>query len=377
MYTRCTKCRTRREKCADVETHTKKKAMRWIADVQLGGRQGSRKQKGFVTKEDALRQERQWRTDFERGTLVAKSGLIQRAFEDVAQEWWARHEAQAARVGSRRNDYYRVEAFKALFGKKFIQDIKFKDLDGWVTSQLQAKKAIGTIKRERGLLMSVFGYALKAGYITDNPLARVEVPGKANIHDRWMTPAEIEVLIRACRERGDEDLVDVIAVALNTGFRKGNLERLEARDIQNNRIIARVVKSGTPYDVPITPALFPILQRLVAVHPTGRLLNTAKLDVRFRKAATAAGLYTTKDDLQRVTIHTLRHTFAVGFLNRGGELYDLSKLLGHASVAMTDHTYARFSRERKDAQAPMMSTPIPECPNRESNSALRVENAPS
>lgn len=305
-------------------------------------------------------QERQWRTDFERGELLPKSGLLHRAFEDVAQEWWARHEAQAAHVGARRNDYYRVEAFKARYRHKGIATITFKDLDGWVTEQLKAKKAIGTIKRERGLMMGIFEYAKKAGYILDNPLARVEVPGKANVHDRWMTPAEIETLIRACRGRGDEDLVDIIAVALNTGFRKGNLERLEARDIQNNRIIARLTKSGAPYDVPITPALFPILQRLVAAHPTGRLLPTAKLDVRFRRAAVAAGLYTEKNDLQRVTIHTLRHTFAVGYLNRGGEIYDLSKLLGHASIAITDHTYARFSRERKDAQAPMMSTPIPD-----------------
>ncbi len=357
VFARCSQCRARREKCVDATAH--KKDVRWIADVQFG-RRGARQQKAFLTKEAAAIQERQWRTDFERGELLPKSGLTQRAFEDVAQEWWARHEAQASHIGARQNDYYRVEKFKKLFGKKAIQDISFRDLDGWVTDQLKAKMAIGTVKRERGLLMSIFEYAKKAGYILDNTLARVEVPGKANIHDRWMTPAEIESLIRACRDRGDEDLVDVIAVALNTGFRKGNLERLEARDIRNNLVHARRVKGGTPYDVPITPALFPFLQRLIASHPTGPLLNTKKLDVRFRRAAVAAKLYTDRNDMQRVTIHTLRHTFAVGYLNRGGELYDLSKLLGHASVAITDHTYARFSRERKDAQAPMMSTPIPE-----------------
>ncbi len=356
VFARCTQCGVRRQKCADAIAH--KKDVRWVADVQFG-RRGARQQKAFLTKEMASTQERQWRTDFDRGVLLPKSGLLHRAFEDVAQEWWARHEAQAAHIGSRRNDYYRVERFKSMFRGQSIVGISFKDLDSWVTAQLREKKAIGTVKRERGLLMSIFEYAKKAGYIVDNPLARVEVPGKANIHDRWMTPAEIEALIRACRGRGDEDLVDVVAVALNTGFRKGNLERLEARDIRNNLVHARRVKGGQPYDVPITPALFPFLQRLAAAHPTGPLLNTNKLDVRFRRAATAAGLYTEKNDMQRVTLHTLRHTFAVGYLNRGGELYDLSKLLGHASVAITDHTYARFSRERKDAQAPMMSTPIP------------------
>ncbi len=356
VFARCPLCGTRREKCIDVAGH--KKEIRWVADVQFG-RRGARQHKSYDTKALAEEQERQWRTDFARGELKLKSGVVARAFEDVAQEWWARHEAQAAYVGARRNDYYRVEKFKKLFGKQAVQEMGFKELDGWVTEQLKAGHAIGTIKRERGLLCCIFEYAKKAGYIQDNPLARVEVPGKANIHDRWMTPAEIGALYRACRGRGDAELEDVLTVALNTGFRKGNLERLEARDIQNNRIIARVTKSGAPYDVPITPDLFPILQRLVAAHPTGRLLDTKKLDVRFRRIATDAGLYTERNDMQRVTIHTLRHTFAVGYLNRGGEIYDLSKLLGHASIAITDHTYARFSRERKDAQAPMMSTPIP------------------
>ncbi len=374
VYARCPRCGARREKCVDVVGH--KKDIRWVADVQFG-RRGARQQKSYGTKALAEEQERQWRTDFSRGELKLKSGVVARAFEDVAQEWWARHEAQAAYVGARRNDYYRVEKFKKLFGKKAIQELDFKELDGWVTEQLKAKQAIGTIKRERGLLCCIFEYAKKAGYISDNPLARVEVPGKANIHDRWMTPVEIEVLYRACRELGDATLEDFISVALNTGFRKGNLERLEARDIQNNRIIARVTKSGAPYDVPITPALFPVLQRLAASHPTGPLLNTRKLDLRFRRVARRAGLYTERNDMQRVTIHTLRHTFAVGYLNRGGEIYDLSKLLGHASIAITDHTYARFSRERKDAQAPMMSTPIPERPHGELNPGLLLEKQPS
>jgi len=101
---------------------------------------------------------------------------------------------------------------------------------------------------------------------------------------------------------------------------------------------------------------------LVALHPVGALLKTNHLGPRFRAAARQAGLYTDKKDLQRVTVHTLRHTFAVLYLNRGGDLWDLSKLLGHATTAVTDKTYARFSRQRKDAQAPLMSTPIVPAP---------------
>ena len=37
----------------------------------------------------------------------------------------------------------------------------------------------------------------------------------------------------------------------------------------------------------------------------------------------------------RFSPHTLRHTFAVSYLRNGGNLFYLSKILGHASVTIT------------------------------------------
>ena len=37
----------------------------------------------------------------------------------------------------------------------------------------------------------------------------------------------------------------------------------------------------------------------------------------------------------RMSPHTLRHTFAVTFLRNGGDLYMLSRILGHASITTT------------------------------------------
>ena len=38
----------------------------------------------------------------------------------------------------------------------------------------------------------------------------------------------------------------------------------------------------------------------------------------------------------RVSPHTLRHTFAVNFLTSGGDIYLLSRILGHTSVKTTE-----------------------------------------
>ena len=38
----------------------------------------------------------------------------------------------------------------------------------------------------------------------------------------------------------------------------------------------------------------------------------------------------------RLSPHTLRHTFAVNFLQSGGDIYMLARILGHSSVRTTE-----------------------------------------
>ncbi len=365
VYARCTKCKTRRDQssdtgkfCSDITGH--KRHVVWTADVQVGGRNGRRIKESFETKELAEKQAKHWEVAHDKGELVTRKDLEFKAFSDVADEWYRMAKAHNIIKPTNVNEIYRVNLFKDRFGKRDINTLTFKDVMEHVTERREMGRAIGTINRELKPLNWIMNHAVNQGYTRANPFLKMRPLKGANIHDRWMTVDEVGKLIGAARMLQDEDLVDFIAVGVNTGFRLGNLVRLTARDIGNNRILARATKSGVPYDVPIAPAIVPILRGLVERRPEGPLLRTAKIGIRFRAAARVAGLYRDKSDLGRVTIHTLRHTFAVLYLNRGGALYDLSKMLGHASTAITDKIYARFSKERKDANAPLISTPIAE-----------------
>lgn len=52
-----------------------------------------------------------------------------------------------------------------------------------------------------------------------------------------------------------------------------------------------------------------------------------------------------------LTLHMARHTFAVIALNRGMDVYLISKLLGHSSIIATEKTYAEFMKDKLDMEA--------------------------
>ncbi len=45
---------------------------------------------------------------------------------------------------------------------------------------------------------------------------------------------------------------------------------------------------------------------------------------------------------KKLRLHDLRHTFAGLFLASGGDIFKLSKILGHSSVAITQQVYAHL-----------------------------------
>lgn len=369
VYPVCKECRTRREHCVDVSAH--KRFVGWRADVQFT-RESDRLRKTFRTQESAEIQERQWYTDYERDVLVPNKKLVRRTFAEVADEWLSNISRQGRNHNAIRSERYRINTFKEAFGKKIISQLGFQDGEDLLNSRLENKRAIGTINREIVTLKSIVSYALKKKYLTESPFAGLIKLKGATIRCRWMTETEIQLLVKACLKLKDMALIDVISLGINTGFRKGNLERLAARDISSNRITAVKTKSGSPYYVPTTTSIVPALRRLIALHPTGPLLDTRKLDRRFRLVAKAAGLYKEKGNEENVTIHTLRHTFAALYLNRGGDIYKLHKLLGHASVAITEKVYGHLCPSVLDAQAPLMNTNIETSLQSETQAAIRA-----
>src|SRR5216117_1945901 len=62
--------------------------------------------------------------------------------------------------------------------------------------------------------------------------------------------------------------------------------------------------------------------------------------------------------ISRITPHALRHTFGTRWLQAGGDIYKLSKILGHSSVAVTEAHYAHLLKEDLIAASKQVKIPI-------------------
>jgi integrase/recombinase XerD len=192
---------------------------------------------------------------------------------------------------------------------------------------------------------AMFKWAVANGYIKENPFANAKKFKVENIRIRWLDNSEIPVILTECTKQGDLDLRDILVFALHTGFRKGNLERVTAHDVNNQRISAVRTKSGKAYEVPISNDLGKLLERLMRLRPSGPLLNFKNFRRRFDAVI--------KDP--SVTLHTFRHTFAAQCLKAGVPIDRVCKWLGHHSMEFTRSHYGHLSPNQEQIEINLLN----------------------
>jgi integrase/recombinase XerD len=137
----------------------------------------------------------------------------------------------------------------------------------------------------------------------------------------------------------------LLATLLYTGVRKGELLGLHGIDADFNRleltVRAETSKSRLRRVVPMNAALAMALEDYLDERRR-RGLQCERLFVSARgdRPLTAEGLLHLVKRVQRLSgvkfhLHQFRHTFAVNFLNRGGDVAKLKQLLGHRDIRMT------------------------------------------
>lgn len=220
-------------------------------------------------------------------------------------------------------------------------------------------------------LSTFFGWAMKAGFVSDNPASRINraVPKGKSSRDRWLTDAEIAEVWAACR---DDNYGRIVKILLLTGQRREEVGAMSWDEIDlKNGIWALPrdrVKNDRSHTVPLLPTVISILKEIeqtrhVRLPDTRDLVFSVRtsgfrgwamakkaLDGRITAARQAAGI---NAPMPAWRIHDLRRTVITGLARLGVNLAVTEKVVNHTSgsfagvVAVYQHH--DFASEKHDA----------------------------
>lgn len=192
-----------------------------------------------------------------------------------------------------------------------------------------------TVRRERGLLQSIFEPAIDEGHDIRNPFRGIK-RGKDKPRTRVPTLDEETKLLDALHPRFER----FVRFALGTGCRLDEIRGIDPKqDIDWIRSTVHVIgKFRKERDVPMQPDASAALKEQLEEEDKLWKQNPQRLREVLAEGAARA-------KIPPITPHALRHTFGTRWLQAGGDIYKLSKILGHSSVAVTEAHYAHLLKE--------------------------------
>jgi integrase/recombinase XerD len=282
----------------------------------------------------------------------------------TVSEWWATYQETYSSVKrAPRRDEEMIRPFLARMGRFCLNDVTRSMAAKYLADRARTKikfgpKAApkyrtissGTVAREHGFLQGFFQRALDDGLLTTNPFKGIERAAHKT-RDRVLGFIEQEAYLKRLTPKYQRWLIFM----LGTGVRLEECRNINyLTDIDFKRSLVRVTgKFGKTRDVPLPEAVKTILHDQYQAEGALWIANQQ----RFREVLNEAARREPK--LRPIHPHALRHTFATRFLQAGGDIYILSKILGHASVTVTERVYAHLLKEDLVARSRGLDLKLP------------------
>ncbi len=309
-------------------------------------RQGREHKRSLQTTNRAIaeRRFRVWLDDLD---AIAWGEKPRRAFEEAAEKFIREH-LTTIKPGAAKRYGVSLKCLAEHFAGKTLDQITSAELSEFENKRRGQGVAPGTIRRDLACLSSMLTSAEEWEWIDDgkNPipsyLRRRAKRGlkEAPPRTRYLTPAEEKQLLGSATS----EVQRAIILAIDTGLRREELFSLQWRQVDLARsVIATTTrtKSGRPRTVPIPLRSARILEKLprhldcpyVLVNPDTQT-RYVQMNKGFKAAMRRAGIADSR-------WHDLRRTAGCRWLQRDGKsMEEVSILLGHSSITVTEQRYA-------------------------------------
>jgi integrase len=225
-----------------------------------------------------------------------------------------------------------VEIAKLIGPNKPVADVNKADIDRARGKLLDQGNAPATVNRKSTALATCFTEAVHMGLIPGKPVFSRYKEAEHRI--RRFTPEEEATALDWFTRMGELDMVDFIALSLDTGLRQGEMLALRHRDADGRvvHVWGTGAKSGKTRSVPLTARARGILERRKG-RPGDPVFEMTRfaLSWQWEKLAQALGL---TDDPQFVP-HIMRHEFCSRLADKDMNAAVIQQLAGHSTLAIT------------------------------------------
>jgi integrase len=351
-----------------------KRRTKWVIDFYdtYGRRRWKTMPKG-TTKKKAMESLREIEDQVRRGIYLPERKIP--TFKEVAKDWIEhkrpnlRQSTWSVYEGHVRNHFSAFEPIR-------VSLITTAKVEKWISARHTDGMEAGTLKKILVTLGQIMAYAVRHGYIAQNPVRDAERPRGNGLKNekgiKILTPAEIASLLDAVSEMKYRT---VFMLAIMSGARQGELLGLKWGDVdwKNNQIhIQRTFNNSAWYEtktktsnrrVDLGPAMMTELKKwklacspseldLVFPNEAGQPLNHKNMVNRhFMPALRKAGV-------EKIRFHDLRHTYASLMIEQGENIKYVQTQLGHSSPTVTLNVYAHLMKSSNQEAASRLEMTI-------------------
>ena len=270
--------------------------------------------------------------------------------------WWIRfrHDGQHIRRSAKTSKKAEAQAFLHQLvdeyctrgGRTVVRYQLTEVLGEFVAIRKRTGVTDATIRRDLSFLGSIFTAAIRRGWVDTSPVTALNKKAlkESRPRIRFITRDEFSRLHYAA----SETLKPILVLAVETGMRKEELLSLQLPqiDLRRREVYLKITKTSSPRRVPLSVTAADTIRHLLERQdrPTSLFLfckpdgaRSGDPEKGFNAACNRAGLADFR-------YHDLMHTFASWWVQEGGDLYRLSRVLGHATLQMT----ARYGHLRTE-----------------------------
>lgn len=301
-----------------------------------------RKRRSLHTKDksEAMRLYAEIKRQYLAGRLAQLHGDCRKTLDDFRTEFLEWSEQNQPKSTFRAGRLALGKLMAETGGSVRLDALSLRDTDRMVTTARKAKLSIASINCYLRHVRAVMGKAVEWKYVKVNPLAAVRELTGGERMPNFLSATEVATVLHTIE---DIDLRRLVAAYLATGRRRTELLALAWGDVDLERGVYSIrnntAKRGKGGQYPINAAFRSVL--LAIGEGAGRVFSRWEhpdtISHYVKRALVASGN-------PQLRLHDLRHSFAVAFVEAGGDLRTLQSLMGHTRYQTTE-IYAHVTND--------------------------------